>query len=176
MKIYNVDEDGIYIGEGLADPSPLEKNKFLIPARAYTNSPPTAGENQVARRVGNSWELVDDYRGEWYDADNEKVFITDVGIVPEEGWTAEPKVVEESPVPQVVSMRQARLALLAQGLLHMVDPAIASLPSPQKEAAEIEWEYSQEVQRTKPLVAVLGVMLGLNSTQLDDLFVLAKTL
>jgi hypothetical protein len=79
-------------------------------------------------------------------------------------------------VPQVVSMRQARLALLQAGLLSAIGPAIATLPSPQKEAAEIEWEYSQEVQRTKPLVVSLGAMLGLNSEQLDDLFRIAGEL
>lgn len=79
-------------------------------------------------------------------------------------------------VPEVVTMRQARLALLQSGLLVNVEAAINSLPSPQKEAAQIEWEYSQEVRRDKDLVALLAPALGLDDKQLGDLFVLAEKL
>lgn len=79
-------------------------------------------------------------------------------------------------VPKSVTMRQARLALLQAGLLGNVQTAIDSLASPQKEAAQIEWEYAQEVQRDKELVALLAPVLGLDDAQLDALFVLASTL
>ena len=79
-------------------------------------------------------------------------------------------------IPTVVTMRQARLALLQAGLLSLVQSAIASMESPAKEAAEIEWEYSQEVQRNKPFVQMLGTSLGLTEEQLDNLFLLASTL
>lgn len=80
------------------------------------------------------------------------------------------------PVPLRVSMRQARLALLDQGLLSNVDAAIASLAEPQKSQVQIEWEYSQTVVRDRPFVALLGGALGLDDSQLDDLFRLAETL
>lgn len=80
------------------------------------------------------------------------------------------------PVPQVVSMRQARLALLQQNLLSQVDAAIDSLPSPSREQAQIEWEYSTEVRRNSPWVIELTPALGLTSEQMDDLFKLAATL
>lgn len=79
-------------------------------------------------------------------------------------------------VPSAVTMRQARLALLGAGLLDDVDAAINALPSPQKEAARIEWEYSQEVQRHNGFVSVLAPMLGLTEAQTDALFVQATTL
>ena len=79
-------------------------------------------------------------------------------------------------VPTVVTMRQARLALLQAGVLPLVESAIASMESPAKEAAKIEWEYSQEVQRNKPFVQLLGASLGLTEEQLDNLFLLASTL
>lgn len=79
-------------------------------------------------------------------------------------------------VPVAVTMRQARLALLGAGLLDDVDAAIAALPSPQKEAAKIEWEYSQEVQRHNGFVSVLAPLLGLTEAQTDALFVQATTL
>jgi hypothetical protein len=73
-------------------------------------------------------------------------------------------------------MRQARLALLGAGLLDDVSAAINALPSPQKEAAQIEWEYSQEVQRHNGFVSQLAPILGLSEAQLDSLFATAKNL
>ena len=79
-------------------------------------------------------------------------------------------------VPASVTMRQARLALLGAGLLASVDAAIDSLPSPQKEAARIEWEYATEVQRVSGLVPMMGAALGLDDAALDALFVAAVAL
>ena len=79
-------------------------------------------------------------------------------------------------IPQAVTMRQARLALLGAGLLGQIDTAITSLPSPQKEAAQIEWKYSQEVQRRNGFVDQLAPMLGLTDEQVDNLFLVAATL
>ena len=75
-----------------------------------------------------------------------------------------------------VSMRQARLALLQAGKLADVDAAIAALPSPEKEAAQIEWEYAAEVKRTSKLVQSLTPALGLYEAEMDGLFKLAATL
>ena len=77
-----------------------------------------------------------------------------------------------SPAPNQVTMRQARLALLQQGLLAQVDQAVAS----SGQAAQIEWEFSSTVERNKALVQTLQPALGLTDTQLDDLFKLAATL
>lgn len=87
-----------------------------------------------------------------------------------------PYVAPPTPVPAAVTMRQARLALLGAGLLDDVEAAINALPSPQKEAARIEWEYSQEVQRYNGFVSVLSPSLGLNDAQLDAMFIQAAKL
>ena len=79
-------------------------------------------------------------------------------------------------VPASITMRQARLALLGAGLLDNVDAAIAALPSPQKEAAKIEWEYSQEVHRHNGFVSVLAPILGMTAEQTDALFIGAANL
>ena len=79
-----------------------------------------------------------------------------------------------SDVPQVVTMRQARLALLGAGLLAQVNTAVANMPGAEGDSARIEWEYAQEVRRDSPLVAALSATFGWTSAQLDDLFVLAK--
>ena len=75
------------------------------------------------------------------------------------------------PVPASVTMRQARLALLAHGLLGNVAAAINSLPEPAKSQAQIEWEYSNAMERGNTFVATLGTALGLNSSALDALFI-----
>lgn len=78
------------------------------------------------------------------------------------------------PVPAVVSMRQARLALLGAGLLSHVDNVIDGLEEPGRSAALIEWEYATELRRDHPLVAALGNALELTEQQIDNLFVSAS--
>jgi len=79
-------------------------------------------------------------------------------------------------VPTVVTMRQARLALLQQGLLAQVNQAVAQMPGVDGDAARIEWEFSSTVERNRPLVQALVVALGLSSADLDELFLLAASL
>jgi hypothetical protein len=81
------------------------------------------------------------------------------------------------PVPNEVTMRQARLALLGAGLLDSVEPALAEIADvTTRRAAEIAWEYSTEVQRDDALVMQLAGALGLTADQVDDLFRAAATL
>lgn len=74
------------------------------------------------------------------------------------------------PVPEVVTMRQARLALLGAGLLAQVNTAVANMPGADGDAARIEWEFSSTVERHRPLVLSLITALGLTDAQLDELF------
>ena len=97
-------------------------------------------------------------------------------LIAEVEATYVPPKPEPTYVPSVVSMRQARLALLGAGFYDDVNAAIAGLPSPQKEAAQIEWEYATEVQRSSGLVPMMGAALSLTEAQLDSLFVTASTL
>lgn len=79
-------------------------------------------------------------------------------------------------IPTKVTMRQARLALLNAGLLQTVNNAIAAMPSPQGDAARIEWEFSSEVHRNQPLVMSLAPALNMTDAQLDQLFIDAAKL
>jgi hypothetical protein len=77
----------------------------------------------------------------------------------------------------LVTMRQARLALLSAGLLDDVDTTIASITDlTVRKAAQIEWEYSTTVSRNGELLKQLAPGLGLNDTQLDALFTAAAKL
>ena len=94
-----------------------------------------------------------------------------------EGNTPEPA---DPPPPVIitsVTMRQARLALLAAGLLDDVDAAIAAIPDPvQRKAAEIEWEYATTVDRDSPFTQQLAQGLGLTTEQKNELFIQASQL
>ncbi len=91
-------------------------------------------------------------------------------------WIGRASTPEEYRPEMVVTMRQARLALLSAGKLSLVNAAIAGLPEGEKEAAEIQWEYGSEVERLSPLVVGLMPALGMTEEEIDALFVLAGTL
>ena len=78
--------------------------------------------------------------------------------------------------PQEITMRQARLVLLEHGLLANVQTAINSLPEPNKTKAQIEWDYSNALQRDNSFVAVLGAALGLTDEDIDNLFIEGATM
>lgn len=79
-------------------------------------------------------------------------------------------------VPVAISPRQARLVLLAAGLLATVEAAIAAMPSPDGDAARIEWEYATEIRRDSALLEALGPQLGLTAEQIDQMFIQAIVL
>lgn len=125
----------------------------------------------------------------------ENIAVADAAFAQEQGWIAcaddvapgwtydgevfsAPVISDEERRAAIhpVTMRQARLALLAAGHLAAVEVALDALPSPQKESAWIEWEYAQEVRRDAPLIEALGSALGLNDSEIDELFLTAATL
>lgn len=67
---------------------------------------------------------------------------------------------------RAITMRQARLQLLALGVLDTVSNAISSMG----QAAQIEWEYAAEVERSNPLVAGIQQLLEWTDEQLDTYF------
>ena len=79
----------------------------------------------------------------------------------------------EITLPSVVTMRQARLALLQEGLLATIESAIQNGTD---EAMKIEWDYATEVNRDWNSLVSLTTALGMTSLELDNLFQLASTL
>lgn len=85
-----------------------------------------------------------------------------------------PPAAPETPanlVPAVVTMRQARLALLAAGLLDDVNQAVAQAP----QEAQIDWEFAATVERSSSTVEMLATALNLDEATLDALFTDAAT-
>lgn len=99
---------------------------------------------------------------------------------PKDGWywfdTETAAKIHLGLATQVVSMRQARLALLRTGLLTDVNNALSSLEGNAGEEARITWEYATEVVRSDALVLSLAQALNWTDTQIDNLFDLAKSL
>lgn len=86
-------------------------------------------------------------------------------------------------VPESVTMRQARLALIESGKFNTlselntgINTIITGLPEPDSSKAQIEWDYSSRVERDKPFVLSIAPALGLSDLDLDNLFILAGTL
>ena len=77
-----------------------------------------------------------------------------------------PPAPEPTPVPQVLTMRQARLVLHQVGLLDDVEAAVKAADR----SVQIEWEYAQEVHRNWPTLVALAGALKLDDAALDALF------
>lgn len=77
------------------------------------------------------------------------------------------------PVPQVISRRQAKQALLKAGLLDVADAAISASAD---RAAQIDWADAPEFHRDWATLTSMQHALGLTDGQIDDLFRLAATL
>lgn len=84
MKIHNYSQtSGEYINTTVADESPLEPGKFMIPAFATAIEPPAVKANEVAVFAAGAWSIVPDYRGQTvYDkTTGDPVQITDLGAL-----------------------------------------------------------------------------------------------
>lgn len=79
-------------------------------------------------------------------------------------------------IPQIVTMRQARRALLAANLYAQVNGAIAAMTGDEGDAARIDWEFATTVERTNPLFVILASALSLTEEQIDELFVAAAAI
>lgn len=80
-------------------------------------------------------------------------------------------------VPQVVTRRQARQALLLAGLLDSVPATIAAIADPiERGLAEIDWADAQEFRRDWPTLLNMAAALGLTSDQIDQIFITAAGL
>lgn len=89
-------------------------------------------------------------------------------LTPEEVISSESeKLMLDNAVPKIITMRQARLALLKAGLLETITASIGSMP----QDVAIEWEYASDVMRDSPTITALATALSLSKDQVDQLFI-----
>lgn len=81
------------------------------------------------------------------------------------------------PVPQVVSRRQGKQALLLAGKLGDVQPAIDAITDPTEQMmAQIYWDDAQDFERNNATLISLATALGLTDAEVDELFIQAEGL
>lgn len=93
MKIYNYNNiTGEYLFESDARISPLD-GLPLIPAGATSIKPPETSEKKAIIFNGNSWDLVDDFRGEiWYEkGTRKKIIINFLGQIDKNLYQKDPE-------------------------------------------------------------------------------------
>jgi len=83
-----------------------------------------------------------------------------------------PPPIDPNTVPQVVTRRQALLALLAAGKLDQIDLLIQNAPR----AVQIAWEAAGTFERNNPLIETMAPQLGLTEADVDGLFIEAAQL
>lgn len=73
------------------------------------------------------------------------------------------------PVPKSIKMWQAKIALSQIGKLDAANALIAQLGPP----ITIAWEYASDLSRNSPGMLGIAMQIGLNDTDLDNLFIAA---
>jgi hypothetical protein len=96
------------------------------------------------------------------------------GITVEEVDDSVPPIAppEPSDVPDAVTPRQARLALLEAGLLDQVEQSVTAAGG----ATKIAWDFASLIERQDPLIISIGAALNLTDDQIDVLFKYAATI
>lgn len=75
-------------------------------------------------------------------------------------------------IPQSITMRQARLQLAGLGVYQNVNNAVALMG----DAAQIEWEYAIDVERTNDITQAMIALLGWTEAETDAYFTAASLL
>lgn len=129
--------------------------------------PPVAGLEFAWARTSRYPTDVPEFFGTCPDDANTQVDGV-LGVCSQADWETmrEDEMRARNPVPQQVTMRQARLALLGAGLLDDVEMVIAAAGR----AAQLEWEYAAMADRSNPAVAIVQQQKALTDAQIDDLF------
>lgn len=84
---------------------------------------------------------------------------------------------QEANVPDSVTRRQARQALILAGKFNLVQPAIDAIQDPtQRALMQSEWDDSQVFERNRPALIQMTQALGMTSQQVDALFITAASL
>jgi hypothetical protein len=108
-----------------------------------------------------------------YDTVNENVYLNAneelVDFIPEQP-------IEVVVVPQEVQLWRARTVLKLLGMEQVIEVALNSLDEPLKTGALYIWQFGTTVERNSQTVSLLQTILGLTSSQVDDIFIQAQNI
>lgn len=154
-------------------PDIMEEDKFLLPSIPYTLIPPPQTiSNKIAIFETDKWVVKDDYRGAVYWINNVGYRISNIGeTIPSNAtlYVAPPEIKSDE---IVVSPWQIRQALNELNLRTQVENLVKSTSN-----IDIKdgWEFATEWKEFHPVIQSMGQELGLTSTQIHAIFVLAKS-
>jgi hypothetical protein len=166
MKVYQTSYDGYFVGEVIADESPLEPGVFLIPRGCVTEEPPETGINQRARFVNGEWAVED---------------------IPVAQPTPEPTTEEllaRERASMSMTFAQMIIGLVTSGWLTEeegeqwldgvlplnVTTIINSLPEKQRFVAKVRAKRPSVILRNDPLVVALSLSNNKTQEELDAFF------
>lgn len=145
-----------------------EGYSLVFPSPAPTHNPVTQSVREVAPLLTakghyeQAWEVL-----ELFATQAEK----------DSAIAADTEAKRLAAVPVSVTRRQAKQALILQGLISGVQPAINAITdATQRALIQCEWDDSQVFERQRPALIMLGTALGLGAAALDALFVSAAAL
>ena len=79
--------------------------------------------------------------------------------------------------PEKITARQLRSSLILTGInLSVIDSIIATLPQPQRDLAQVDWEYSTNFYRNNTMINQIAGALKLTAEQVDEIFILGANL
>ena len=79
-------------------------------------------------------------------------------------------------VPQEVQLWRARTVLKLLGMEQVIEVALNSLDEPLKTGALYIWQFGTTVERNSQTISLLQTILGLTSSQVDDIFIQAENI
>lgn len=164
-----------YVKNAYPDPDQQNPLSWLYPAYTTLVKPLEYKDKfAIVFNIENlKWEYIEDHRGEiWYNKENgDEVIIDYLGEIKDELIQRDKPVFPEpeKPMPRL-TQRQIRRALLSVGKLDMVDTFINTMKSPEKEAAQIDWDYASSFDWNNPLVKALIPNLGENEEEVKKLW------
>lgn len=105
MQIFNYDKNtGEFLSVALADQDPLNNGGYLLPANSTSVVPPMIEHNQVACFIDGAWQVINDPRGEYFDADGKQIIIDDLFATPAQGLS------RDKPEPTIAQLKQSKRA------------------------------------------------------------------
>lgn len=153
--VYQTDADGVFIGETVADESPLEKGVYLIPAGCVVTPPPPFLAGHYRAWQGGVWVQI---------------------AIPEPEAPPPPPVVIPDLVSKLSLVRAMRLVALdgtpagsGPNAWDAVKLAIAAA----SETAQEDWQLATHMPRHDPVILGLAGGLGVSTSTMDAVFLLA---
>lgn len=171
MLVYQTNFNGVFIGSLIAKRDPLDANNWLIPAGCVTDEPPVISENQIARRVGDKWQVEDKPKPELPPEPTKPTV---------EEWRQTAALTRFSFIAKLnaagVLSNDDALTALRGGWPVGFRAALDGLPVEDAFQAELIWAGSEMLRRANPLISHLASFAGLDDAALDDLFGWGKVL